>query len=90
MQYNGSFQSNNCNSGNPMMEALNQNYIRQIAGQYNETQNLQRTVYQVEDATRKLKDFLDSYDQAFAMWPDGMTASLITVLMDYINKHRRY
>ena len=59
-------QYNNSNNTNPILEALNQDYIRQAAIRYNENQNVQRKISQVEDATRKLKDFLDCYDRAYA------------------------
>ena len=80
-------QINNYPQGNSPLEALNQDYITQAAIRQNEINNVQQKVWQVEDATHKLKEFLDSYDRACAIWPEGMTASFVITMADYINKH---
>ena len=62
---------------------FNQQYIQQQAQQ----QYHYEQIYNVTDAGKKLKDFLDSIDKIEPQYREMAAAELCAVLFDYLQKH---
>lgn len=63
---------------NPFYELFNQQYIQQQAQQYHMSQ-----VWQVQQSTHKLKDFLDSLDEIDLPYQDVARQEFCAVLFNY-------
>ena len=64
---------------------FNQQYIQQQAQQ----QNHYEQIYNVTDAGKKLKDFLDSIDKIEPQYREMASAEFCAVLLDYLQKHNK-
>ncbi len=65
---------------NPIYNMWDYNYIQQQAQQYHQTQ-----VMQVQDSTRKLKDFLDSLDKIDPSYRNAASVEFCAVLFNYLH-----
>ncbi len=68
-----------------MNNLFNYNYIQQQAKQHHEQQ-----IYNVTDAAKKLKDFLDSTDKIEPQYQNMASAEFCAVLLDYFQKHQNH
>jgi len=68
---------------NSIYNIWNQDYIQQQAQQQHHNEQL----YNVADAVKKLKDFLDSTDKIEPQYQNMASAEFCTVLLDYFQKH---
>lgn len=66
-----------------MNNIFNYDYIQQQAQQHHNQQ-----VYNVTEAARKLKDFLDSTDDIELQYQEMAVSEFCTVMMDYIQRHQ--
>ena len=66
---------------NPFYEMFNQQYIQQQAQQYHMSQ-----VWQVQESSRKLKDFLDSLDKIDPPYQDAARREFCAILFDFFVK----
>ena len=67
---------------NPIYNMWDYNYFLQQGQQYHQTQ-----VMQVQDSTRKLKDFLDSLDKIDPSYRNAASVEFCAVLFNYFQKH---
>ena len=68
---------------NSFNDIWNYPYIQKQAQQRFHNQQ----VFQVSDAVKKLKDFLDSTDRVASEYQDVLTTECCAVLLDYAYKH---
>ncbi len=66
-----------------MNNIFNFSYVQQQAQQHHDQQ-----IYNVTDAAKKLKDFLDSTDKIEPQYQNMASAEFCAVLLDYLQKHQ--
>lgn len=67
---------------NPFYKIFNQPYVQEQAQQYHMNQ-----VWQVQESTRKLKDFLDSLDKIDPAYRNAASQEFCTVILGYFANH---